>query len=357
MTNTMTHKEIPLILIVDDIETNRFTLRDIITEIGYKPILTENGEQALKVVERFPIHLIILDIAMPVMDGFEVCKILKSNPETKEIPIIFISAFDDASDIERGFALEGEDYITKPFTPSIVKARVKLHLKLYETNLRLKDLNRQLHISVDTQLKQMEIEKKNVLYALLRIARESACYDTEHMERLSYNCRTLAEAMQLSSQYDHLISDTYVDTIELAAPLCDLGNVAISTTILQKTDALTEEETEIIRTHTTIGAKILKDIQSLGDYNDFIQMSIDIAGYHHENWDGSGYPSGISGDEIPLAAQIVAVVSVYCALTENRIYREMYGASEALQIMEQDSGIKFNPVIFEILKKIFRQLH
>ena len=131
MTNTMTHKEIPLILIVDDIETNRFTLRDIITEMGYKPILTENGEQALKVVERFPIHLIILDIAMPVMDGFEVCKILKSNPETKEIPIIFISAFDDPSDIERGFALEGVDYITKPFTPSIVKARVKLHLKLY----------------------------------------------------------------------------------------------------------------------------------------------------------------------------------------------------------------------------------
>ena len=293
---------------------------------------------------------------MPVMDGFEVCKILKSNPETKEIPIIFISAFDDASDIERGFALEGEDYITKPFTPSIVKARVKLHLKLYETNLRLKDLNRQLHISVDTQLKQMEIEKKNVLYALLRIARESACYDTEHMERLSYNCRTLAEAMQLSSQYDHLISDTYVDTIELAAPLCDLGNVAISTTILQKTEALTEEETEIMRTHTTIGAKILKDIQSLGDYNDFIQMSIDIAGYHHENWDGTGYPYGLKGEEIPLCARIMAVVDVYDALNRDRAYRKAYSNEESLEIMRRESGKRFDPDIMEIFYKVQKQL-
>lgn len=351
------NKEIPRILIVDDVEANRFALRDIILDMGYQPILTENGVQALKMVERYPLQLIILDIAMPVMDGYEVCRIVKENADTREIPIIFISAFDDPSDIEKGFALGGEDYITKPFIPEVVKARIGVHLKLYEANRSLMEINRQLQISVNEKLKQMEHEKKNVLYALIRVARENACYDEQHMERLSYNCRILAEAMQLSSLYGHLISDAYVDTIELAAPLCDLGNVAIPTDILQKADSLTAEESKVMQTHTTIGARILRDIEAAGDYNDFIKMSIDIANYHHENWDGSGYPTGIRGEEIPLSSQIVAVVSEYCALTEKRIYRQVYDKEEAFLIMQDDVGVKFNPDIFQILQKIFRQLH
>lgn len=177
------------------------------------------------------------------------------------------------------------------------------------------------------------------------------------MERLSYNCRVLTEAMQLSPIYGHLISDNYVDTIELAAPLCDLGNVAIPTHILQKADTLDPEENRIMRTHTTIGAKILKDIRNMGDYNDFMQISIDIADYHHENWDGTGYPYGIKGEDIPLSAQILSIVSAYCALTENRIYRDSYSREDAFEIMQEDAGKKFNPDILLILRKIFRQLH
>jgi putative two-component system response regulator len=230
-------------------------------------------------------------------------------------------------------------------------------MKLYNANRELQEANRLLQTSVSKQLKQLEMEKKNVLYALIRVARENACYDEDHMERLCYNCRILAEAMQLSADYGHLISDTYVETIELAAPLCDLGNVAIPTDILQKQETLSEEDREVIQTHTTIGAKILSDIQDVGDYNDFLQMSTDIAHYHHENWDGSGYPCGKKGDEIPLSAQIISVVSAYCAITENRIYRDPYEMEEALNMMGQDSGIKYNPSIFEILRKIYKQLH
>ncbi len=356
MANETTDKEITRILIVDDVETNRFTLRDIITDMGYQAILTENGEQALKIVSRFQIQLIISDIAMPVMDGYELCKRIKENPDTREIPIIFISAFDNPADIVKGFALEGEDYITKPFIPEVVRARVKVHLKLYEATRRLQEINRQLQISVHEQLKQMELEKKNVLYALIRVARENASYDEDHMSRLSYNCRVLAEAMQLSNQYGHLISDGYIETIELAAPLCDLGNVAIPTQILQKKTVLSEEEEKIMRTHAEIGARVLRDIKRNGDYNDFIEMSIEIANYHHENWDGSGYPEGMKGDEIPLSAQIVALVSEYCALTENRTYRGMYDKEDTFEIMLQDVGTKFNPGIFDILQKIYRRL-
>lgn len=350
-------KDIPKILIVDDVDTNRFVLRDIIKEMGYQPVLAENGVQALRIVDHLWPQLIILDIAMPEMDGYEFCEIMKKDPKTRDIPIIFISAFDNAQDVVKGFNTGGEDYITKPFLPEIVKARVGLHLKLYETNRELSESNRLLQASISKQLQQIELEKKNVLYALTRVARENAAYDVNHMERLSYNCQILAEAMQLTPQYGSMISDTYIETIGLATPLCDLGNVAIPTHILQKVDSLSEDETKTIQTHTTVGARVLQDIQTTGDYNDFLEMSYQIALYHHENWDGSGYPEHKKGEEIPLAAQIVAVVSDYCAMTEKRVYRDAYSSEDALLMMEQEVGIKYNPKIFEVLKMIVRQLH
>lgn len=350
-------KAVPRILIVDDVEANRFVLRDIILDMGYQPILTENGVQALKMVQRMMPQLIILDIAMPEMDGYEVCEKIKEDAYTREIPIIFISAFDDPADIVKGFENGCEDYITKPFIPEVVKARVGMHLKLYEANHRMMEMNRQLQVSVSEQLKQVERERRNVLYALIRVARENAYYDEEYMDRLSYNCRILTEAMQLSAQYGHLISDNYVDTIELAAPLCDLGNMAITTDILQKRGSLTIEENAVMRTHTIIGARILRDIAEVGNDNQFIRMAIEIANYHHENWDGGGYPEGKRGNEIPLSAQIVAVVGAYCSLTEDRTFRDAYNQEKAFEVLEEDSGTKFNPDIFNILKKIVRQLH
>lgn len=346
-----------MIFVIDDVEANRFVLKKIIDDMGYRPVLAENGSQALKLLERLHPQLIISDIAMPEMDGYELCKTVKENPVTRDIPIIFISAFDDPTDIVKGLSLGGADYITKPFIPEVVKARVGLHLKLNEYNKELLDINKKLQVFVNEQLRQIEMEKKNILYALTRVARENASYDVKHMERLSFNCRILAEAMQLSAAYDSMISDTYVETIELAAPLCDLGNVAIPTDILRKEDILDAEEHEVMQKHTGIGAQILSDIENNGDYNDFIHMSREIANYHHEHWDGSGYPQGLKAKEIPLSAQIVAIAGAYCSLTEKRTYREAYDREEALEIMEKDSGIKFNPEIFNILKKISRQLH
>lgn len=345
------------ILVVDDVEVNRFVLRDIITDMGHKPILTENGVQALKVLKRLNPELILLDVAMPEMDGYEFCEIVKDDPQTREIPIIFISAYDEPVDIVKGFNIGGEDYITKPFIPEVVKVRIDLQLKLSRTNNTLMVLNRQLKASVDEQLKQMEREKKKVLYALARVARENACYDEDNMDRIKYNCRILTQAMQLSKRYEKEISDSYIETIELAAPLCDLGNVAIPSDILQKETSLTDEQKDIVKTHAEIGAKILRDVKSHGDYNDFLQMSIDIANFHHENWDGTGYPKGLKGEEIPVSAQVVAVVSAYCALTGRRSYRKAFSKEETLEIIKRESNKKFNPEIVDILVKIYRQLH
>lgn len=345
------------ILIIDDVENNRFVLRDIIQEMGYMPILAANGVQALKVLERIRPQLILLDVAMPEMDGYEFCQIIKKDPEKREIPVIFISAFDDPADIVKGFTMGSEDYITKPFIPEVVKARVGLHLKLYEANREWQEANRLLQTSVSEQLKQIETEKKNVLRALGRIARESVSYDEDLMQRICYNCRILAEAMQLSVEYGHLISDMYTNTIALAVPLCNLGHLALPTELLQKGESLLPAEQELLQSHTTIGAGILKDIQEIGDYNDFCQMAAEIAENHHENWDGTGYPAGKQGEEIPLSAQIVSIVCAYCAETEHINTQDYKECEKAMHAMEVDAGRKYNPTIFKILQKVYRQFH
>lgn len=344
------------ILIVDDMETNRVILEQIIENMGYQPVLAESAEQALELLQEFTPHLILSDISMPGMDGYELCRILKKNAETKNVPVIFISAYTETPDIVRGFSLGGDDYITKPFIPEVVQARVGVHLRLYESNRQLRESNRRLQVSVNTQLSQIEQGKKNVLYALANMAAENAYFDTGHTERICKNCRTLAQGLQLSPLFENRISDKFIDTIEIAAPLCDVGNIAIPREILQKKAKLTREETEIARQHTIIGAKLLSDIHTGSDYNDFIELAIDIANFHHENWDGSGYPEGRKGEDIPLSARITSLVSVYCALTENRSYRSSLGMDEALAVMEEDVGKKFDPDMFRIYCKIYRQL-
>ncbi|MBD5105432.1 MAG: response regulator, partial [Lachnospiraceae bacterium] len=213
------------ILIVDDVETNRIILEEIIKDMGGQPILAESGEQALEMVRKWSPQLVLTDISMPGMDGYELCRILKGNEKTKNIPIVFISAFDDPKDIMEGFSLGGEDYITKPFIPKVVQARVGVQLRLHEAKRELMEMNRRLQISVSEQLKQMELEKKNILYAMANIAAQNLDYEKEHMDRLGQNCRILAQGMQLSPMFEEKISDTYIDTIELAAPLCDIGNI------------------------------------------------------------------------------------------------------------------------------------
>lgn len=344
-----------MVLVVDDVEANRFMLKNIIQSMGYMPVLVENGEQALTALKKFEISLVIMDIAMPVMDGYECCKHMKDDVTLRDIPIIFISAFDEAQDIVRGFDMGGNDYITKPFIPEVVKARVDMHLRLHDSAEEMTEMNKKLQMSINSQLEQMENEKKNVLYVLGRIARENARYDENNMNRLGKNCRILSEAMQLSVRYDNIITDEFIDTIEISAPLCDIGNLSIPSDILGQETLLNDEDKELMKTHTSMGYRIVKDIYELGGKNDFLLMAVDIVHYHHENWDGSGYPSGIKGEEIPLAAQIVAIVSAFCAMTEDRTYRQLYSREEAISIMESEAGVKFNPDIFSILKKIYKQ--
>lgn len=340
------------VLIVDDVEINRMVLEEIIRDMGCTPFLAQTGKQALQMAGSCRPQLILSDISMPEMDGYELCRRLKARPDTKEIPVVFISVFDEPEDIVEGFTLGGADYITKPFIPEVVQARVGVHLRLYQTNRELTEMNRRLQISVRQQQEQMEEEKKDVLYALAHIAAQNADCRTGYIERLGANCRILAQGMQLSPAFEGQVSDTFIETVELACALCDIGNIAIPREILRKKDGLTAEEEETLRRHTDIGADIVKDLYVNNDYNDFIATSVEVIRYHHESWDGSGYPEGLRGEKIPLAAQIVSVMEDYCRLTQEADC----GREEALRRMAQEAGRKYNPDIFKICSKISRQL-
>lgn len=340
------------ILIVDDVETNRLVLESIIEDMGCSPILAEDGKQALEMTKKYSPQLILSDISMPGMDGYELCRMIKKDKKTRDIPIVFISAFDDPMDIVEGFLIGGEDYITKPFIPEVVQARVGVQLRLHEAKREMLEMNRRLQISVHEQLAQMELEKKNILYALANIALQNSDYESGYMDRLRHNCRMLAQGMQLSPLFEDKISDTYIDSIELAAPLCDIGNIGVPMDILKRKE-LTDEETEILYSHANIGAKLISDLYVNNDYNEFITTAIDIVRYHHENWDGSGYPDKLEGNKIPLAAQVVSIMNRYTAMTENGACSR----EEALDVMQDEAGVKYDPDIYRICCKIARQLN
>ena len=330
------------IMVVDDLESNQRLLAKMIESMGYIAVPALSGAEAIEQIGRKLPQLFLLDITMPDMSGFELCEILKNNPFTKEIPVIFISAHDAVQDVVEGFSHGGADYITKPFIAEEVEARVGVHLRLYDMTRELMEMNRHLQVSISEQLKQMEMEKKNILYALADIATQNALYEKEYMKRLSKNSRTLAQGMQLSPLFEREISDTYIDAIELAASLCDIGNIGISTEILRKQTELTPEELEIRKGHTKLGAKLVSDLRGSDDYNDFINITMDIAHYHHENWDGTGYPSKKKGDDIPLISQIILIVDSYYAMISERPYRKAYTEEQALEEIKKLRGKKYS---------------
>ena len=332
------------ILIVDDVEVNLIILEEIIKDMGYYPLCAQSVKEALQMIQdsdQLP-RVILSDISMPEIDGFSFCSMLKKDPYTRDIPVIFISAMDRASDLSQGFALGAVDYISKPFDKTEVEMRISTHLKLYSMQMDLEENNRNLSVVVARQMEKLRIEQKNIMTAFARLIERS---------------RILALGMQFSPMFEDEISDDFIDTIESSAGLHDIGKVMIPDSILLKNGPLTEEERKVIMTHAEIGAQTLIDIYDGTEYNDFVRMAIDIAWYHHENWDGSGYPKGLKGKEIPLSARIVKLVDVFDAMINQRRYRNAIPLDRTLAYIEENAGIMFDPDIVRVFMKIYRNFH
>lgn len=356
MTEERQKQTSPDVVIVDDLEVNQIILMQMIESMGYTTVGVSSGEEALELVQTRLPKLFLLDISMPGMSGFELCEQLKRCVHTRDIPVIFISATTDLDDKVKGFTLGGVDFITKPFALAEVTARVNTQLRSYEMKREIESYNRRLNLVLSEQMKRLEEEKKNVLYAIAKMAEKTTGIVDNHMENVGENARILAQALQLSPKYEAQISNAFIETIAVAAPLHDLGKISIPHEILMKPGSLTPAEKEIVNTHAESGARILSELYQNADENEFIRMAIEIARYHHEYWDGGGYPEGLKGEEIPLAARIVNIVGSYDTMTGKRVYKESLDPEESISLMESAAGTVFDPEVFAIFKRIRNQL-
>lgn len=305
------------VLIVDDEPANLRVLKRILGDL-YRLSFAKSGEEALRLVERDLPDLILLDVMMPGMTGFEVCKSLKDNRQTKAIPVMFVTALNDEVDEAKGFEVGAVDYITKPVSPAVVKARVRTHLSLV----------------------QADELRRTRLQVIQRLGRASEYKDNEtgtHILRMSHYSKIMALAYGLT--------ETAADNLLHAAPMHDIGKIGIPDSIMLKPGKLTDEEFTIMKTHPEIGAEILGDSDS-----DLIALAKTVSLTHHEKWDGTGYPNGLNGEDIPLEGRIVAIADVFDALTSKRPYKDAWPVQEAVDFIHAQSGKHFDPALVALFK-------
>jgi len=335
------------ILIVDDTPANLQVLAEILKTEGYKVRPVPSGKLALGAAEHEPPDLVLLDIMMPEMDGYEVCRRFKGHAALQPIPIIFISALDATADKIKGFQAGGVDYITKPFQAEEVLARVATHLTLQRMRHELEQHNRHLGELVEEKVREISHSQLATILALSKLAESRDDATGQHIERTRRFCTTLADELRTTSPYAREISTTFIDAIFHAAPLHDIGKVGIADAILLKPGRLTLEEFEIMQTHALIGARTLQTVHDQYPQNGFIGMGIALARWHHEHWDGSGYPDGLAGEDIPLSARIMALADVYDALRSRRPYKGPLSHDKSCEIIREGSGTHFDPAVVE----------
>ena len=346
--------EAATVLIVDDQEHNRLILHDQIAALGHKTLLADNGLSALAQVGKHPPDLILLDIMMPEMDGFETLERLKADSSTRHIPVVIITAVDELGSVARCVGMGADDYIIKPFSPTLLNARIdacldkkRLHDQERQYRRNLEEYNLHLEERVREKVKELTQAHLGTIFATSKLAESRDPETGEHLERMREYCKALAEQLARSSKHSPLVDQQFVDDLYAASPLHDIGKVGIPDAILLKPGALTDEEFDIMKTHTTIGADTLRKVEEQVPGNSFVIMGIEIAQSHHERWDGSGYPLGISGEEIPLTSRILGLADVYDALRSKRVYKDAFSHEKSREIILEERGKHFDPDIVD----------
>jgi len=344
----------PTILVVDDTPDNLSLMTGLLKDL-YKVKIANNGERALKVATTgTPPDIILLDIMMPVMDGYETCRQLKADLKTKDIPVIFLTAKAEIEDEMKGFELGAVDYITKPISPPVVLARVNTHLQLKKMRDYLKDQNVFLEAEVQRRTQEVVAVQEVTILAMASLA-ETRDNDTgNHIRRTQFYLKALAEKLRSHPRFSYFLDDEKtIDLLFKSAPLHDIGKVGIPDHILLKAGRFTDEEFEIMKTHPALGRDaIIAAEQRLGLDLPFLSFAKEIAYSHQEKWDGTGYPEGLSGDDIPISGRLMAVADVYDALICRRVYKEGMPHEKALGIIREGGGTHFDPDIVEAFTEI-----
>jgi putative two-component system response regulator len=323
------------VLVVDDVPENITVLAGILRG-QYRVVFATRGADALTIVRDQKVDLILLDVMMPEMDGYEVCRLLKADLATRDIPVIFITALTEAGDEARGLRIGAADYLHKSSHASIVRLRVQMHIERYNQNLALER-------RVKERTQELDDSRREILRRLGMAAEYRDNETGLHIIRMAKSAHLLALAAGISA--------SHADLILTAAPLHDVGKIGIPDQILLKPGPLEEKEWEVMKTHASIGAVII------GDHNsELLSMAKVIALTHHEKWDGSGYPRGFAGEAIPLEGRIVAIADVFDALTNERPYKRAWAVSEAVQYLSTQSGKSFDPTLLDLFLGLVPQI-
>ena len=358
MTSDVSDKAI--VLVVDDTPENLLIIAGILKG-HYRIKVAANGRKALRIAASgTPPDLILLDIMMPDMDGYEVCRQLAHSPETKLIPVIFLTSKTDATDETYGFSLGAVDYISKPIIPDILMARVRSHLQVKAAADFLRDQNAYLEREVEKRTAEVLAIQKATILSLASLAETRDSDTGGHLWRTQRYVQLLARTLQSHPRFSAVLTDVFIQMLFDSAPLHDIGKVGIPDCVLLKKGPLTPEEFDIIKTHTLIGYRtILQAEKALGVQVDFLQIAQEIILSHHEKWDGSGYPGQLSGEKIPVSARLMALADVYDSLISSRVYRPAMTHEKVVGIILEGKGTHFDPDVadaFDALQEQFREI-
>ncbi len=352
---TTSNLERPTVLVVDDTPANLSLLSNLLKE-QYRIKVANNGLKALELAAAAPPDLILLDIMMPEMDGYEVCRRLKANEATRQVPVIFLTAKTETEDEELGFSVGAVDFIHKPISPPIVAARVKTHLEIKSWQDFLRDQNAWLQQQVDKRLSEINHLQDASIYVMVSLAEFRDECTGNHIRRTQEYVRLLAIELAKLPHYSALLTPAYIEQMSKSAPLHDVGKIAIPDHILLKPGKHTPEEFAIMKTHAERGYEMLRRAgEHMGEQGEFLTLAMEIAGSHHEKWDGSGYPKGLSGSAIPLSARLMAVADVFDALLARRPYKEPMSNEQATRIILEGRGQHFDPEVVDTFIAILPQ--
>lgn len=345
--------EKPTVLVVDDTPDN-LTLVSNLLKKDYRVRVAISGEKALKIaLSESPPDLILLDVMMPVMDGYEVCEQLRNHATTAHIPIIFLTAKSEVEDERKGLSLGASDYITKPISPPILEARVKTHLVAKAHADFLTDKTAYLEGEVARRTRELTAIQDVTIQAMASLAETRDSDTGNHIRRTQFYVRALTSTLQNHPRFSSTLTDSMIEMIFKSAPLHDIGKVGIPDRILLKPGRFDPAEFEIMKTHTTLGRDAIQAAENaLGLQVDFLSLAKEIAYSHQEKWDGSGYPQGLKGEDIPVSARVMAVADVYDALISRRVYKDSMGHDKAIAIMEDGRGTHFDPDVVDAFLSI-----
>ncbi len=349
----------PSVLVVDDMPANLQLISELLSERYHVRIAT-SGAHALQIVHRARPDLILLDVMMPDMDGYEVCRRLKANPDTCDVPVLFLSARNQDEDECLGFELGATDYLFKPINPRILLARVQTQLRLKATTDLLRSQNTYLDQEVLARTRELQATHDVTILALASLAETRDNETGNHLRRTQHYVRLLAENLRDNPRFSPHLDDQSIELMFKSAPLHDIGKVGIADHILLKPGRFEPAEFEIMKTHARLGYQALVHAEELlGAQVPFLRIAKEIALCHHEKWDGSGYPDGLAGDAIPVSARLMAVADVYDAVISRRVYKPQMSHKTAAMIISEGAGRHFDPDVaaaFITLEKEFEQI-